>query len=263
VSTVCVADDPTRYLTPPVASGAGDFILHLRISAGLIVGVADWVASHFMGFSPLEEWVAKPLAGDWDAMDRASDAWRNSGRALGAVTTNVNGLPGQVGDSWNGASKDQWATLQAKVSQALGPLPDACVAMGEFAAALGDMARAIAKLIAGALGMLADKGVEIAAEAISVYLSPLLAIDVPIFVTMAVQRAKAIFDAIKEFYETVTQALTIADAIEAALAALTLLSTSLRAAGAASAAASATTRTSTRSAASPSPAGGGGAGGGW
>jgi hypothetical protein len=156
MSTISAVDDPLTYLQPPVGSGTGSSIWQLRLKCGLLIGAADAVVSAFTGWSPLERWVFEPFAGDWDAFDRAGAAWRNGGKSIGAVAANINALPGQVGDSWNGQAMDAWADLQTKITDAIGSLPEACDAMGEFAEALADMARAIVDLIAEILGIIGD-----------------------------------------------------------------------------------------------------------
>jgi uncharacterized protein YukE len=270
MSAVRAAEDPTRYLSPPVPQGSGQFITQLRISAGPIVGAGDWFASTFMGFSPLAEWVAKPLGGDWEAMDKAADAWRNTGRALGAVSSNIGALPGQVGDSWNGASKDKWAALQAKLVQEIGPLPDACVAMGEFASALAEMARAIAELIGQALEMLAEEAVCYLIDlAIPVVGEVIAAAETPVFVARTLLKARDIMESIKTFLEVSNK---VKDPVERIKDVLTILAALAHALQAANAAVEATNRISDPPASAGVGAGagssgvagsGGGAGGGW
>ena len=156
MSTVCAVDDPLVYLQPPSVAGSGSYIWSLRLRCGLLIGGADAILSAITGFSVLEEWVFKPFAGDWDAFDRSGVAWRNASKAIGAVKTNVIALPGQVGSEWNGQTRDAWATLQTKITDAVGPLPDACEAMGEFTEALAEMARAIVELVAEIMGIIGD-----------------------------------------------------------------------------------------------------------
>ncbi len=156
MTAISAVEDPLTYLQPPTATGSGTYIWSLRLKCGLLIGGADAVISAITGFSPLNEWVFKPFGGDWDAFDRSGGAWRNAGKSIGAVSSNIKALPGQVGDSWNGDAMDAWANLQKKITDSIGSLPEACDAMGEFAEALADMARAIAELIAEILGILGD-----------------------------------------------------------------------------------------------------------
>lgn len=148
MTTIAPTEDPTSYLTAPNVPGAGSFIWKLRLEAGVIIGGVDTVISAITGFSPLEEWVAKPLGGDWEALDRGSVAWKNAGKSVSAVARNIESLPGQIGDQWQGEAAIEYGVAQGKLSTALSELPDACNSLSEMCAALADMAQAIASFVA-------------------------------------------------------------------------------------------------------------------
>lgn len=149
-------DDPGAYLVAPVASGSGDYIWELRASAGLVLGGIDWAVSHFAGFSPLEEWVGKPLAGDWNALDRGAAAWTNSGKAVKAVSMNLKHLPDAISDDWQGEAADAFDRAQAKLGQTLEPIPGACDAIAEMCTALAELAKTITEAILAIANAIAD-----------------------------------------------------------------------------------------------------------
>jgi uncharacterized protein YukE len=173
VTTIAPVDDPRSYLTAPgAAPGAGMEIWSLRMQCGIIIGGVDAVIAAITGFSPLEEWVFKPLGGDWDALDKGAVAWTSAGKAAKAVSTNLHSLPGQIGDSWTGATADEFAKAQAKVASSIVPLPGACDSLSQMCTALAEMAKSIAEFVAQilsdlsawALKMIVSAAVPVAGE---------------------------------------------------------------------------------------------------
>jgi uncharacterized protein YukE len=165
-------DNPSSYLTSPANPGSGMFIWQLRMQCGVVIGGVDGVISAITGFSPLEEWVFKPLAGDWNALDRGAVAWSSAGRAVQAVANNIDALPGQIGDAWSGAAFTSFANAQATIASNLKELPGSCDAMSEMTSTLADLARTIAEFVAmiikalshWAMKMLASAAVPIAGQ---------------------------------------------------------------------------------------------------
>jgi uncharacterized protein YukE len=156
------------FLQEPFASGTADRIWGLRESAGPIVGGVDWALSMLLNFSPLEEWVAKPLGGDWSALDRGAVAWTNAGKAVAAIAENLEYLPGATSDAWQGETATAFGRAQHKVSSALKPIPGACDSMSEMCTALADMAQAIAEFSISILVAVAEFAVEFIAALSSV-----------------------------------------------------------------------------------------------
>jgi uncharacterized protein YukE len=172
MTSIVPTDDPTSYLVSPENPGSGMFIWQLRMECGIVIGGLDAVISAITGFSPLEEWVFKPLAGDWNALDRGAVAWSSAGRATKAVANNIDALPGQIGDAWQGGANASFSNAQAKIASAVHELPGSCDAMSEMVTALADLARTIAEFVAmiikaiseWALKMLASAVVPVAGE---------------------------------------------------------------------------------------------------
>jgi methyl-accepting chemotaxis protein len=154
--TLTPTHDPRGYLSSPSVPGDGAFVGQLEQKAGPIIGGLDGVIHSITGFSPLAEWVIKPFAGDWNALDRGAVAWTGAGKAMTAIGDNVKSLPKQIGDSWTGETADAFTRAQAKVCTAITHLPASCDAMSKMCAALASAAKAIAEFVAELLGDLAD-----------------------------------------------------------------------------------------------------------
>ncbi|MDQ1204773.1 hypothetical protein [Microbacterium sp. SORGH_AS_0862] len=105
--------DPTSYLVTP--SSDVNMMEDLRWKAGLILGSVDYVAELILGFSILQEYVYKPLAGDWKRIDGASQAWTHEGRAMMELASNFSGLPGQM-DQWEGEASLRFGATAGLVS---------------------------------------------------------------------------------------------------------------------------------------------------
>ncbi|WP_010205902.1 WXG100-like domain-containing protein [Salinibacterium sp. PAMC 21357] len=144
--TVSPMYDPMSYLSYPAAN-SGDRIGQIRESAGFALGAIDWAVNLFAGFSPLEEWVSKPLGGDWSALDRGAVAWTNVGKSIDAVSDNIRHLPDGLGDAWQGETARAFAGAQYKVATAIEPVAGACDAMSQMCTALADMAQAITEFV--------------------------------------------------------------------------------------------------------------------
>lgn len=141
-------------------------IWQLRMQCGLIIGGVDGVISAITGFSPLEEWVFKPLGGDWDALDKGAEAWKNAGKAADAIANNVASIPGQIGDSWTGAAANEFGRAQTKLSSVIRPLRGTCDSLGQMCSALAEMARAIAAFVAEILSDLSAWAMKMLASAV-------------------------------------------------------------------------------------------------
>ena len=156
--------DPSRYLTSPDIGAGSVAIWQLRIKCGLVIGGLDTVVDAIAHFSPLQEWVFKPLGGDWDALDRGAVAWQNAGKAANAIKENIESLPKQIGDSWQGKTQQSFARSQKTLAAAIEPLPAACEAMAQFCTGLADMARAIAEFVVDIITALTEFMIEMLAS---------------------------------------------------------------------------------------------------
>jgi uncharacterized protein YukE len=163
VSTVSVQVSATSELQPP--KGGSDPMDGLRTQAGLF-GIADSIVHMLTGFSPLQEWVFKPVAGDWTALSKGADAWRNTAKASQQLARVIDSFPSQVGQDWQGATADAWQKANAQAVQLFQQYPDQCQKLATTYDAIAQAAQAIAGLIADILSQLgsiiAQAGIEAA-----------------------------------------------------------------------------------------------------
>ncbi|GIG27309.1 hypothetical protein [Cellulomonas denverensis] len=145
--SISAVSDPLAALSTPT-SDSENYIWLVRAKCGVVAGGIDGVIAWLTGFSPLNEWVFKPLAGDWVGLDKGSSAWANAGKAASAITENLRELPAQIGDGWCGEPAQAFKQSMKKIDRELNELPSACAQMSEMVAAISDAAKAIADLIA-------------------------------------------------------------------------------------------------------------------
>jgi uncharacterized protein YukE len=107
----------------------------------------------------------KPFAGDWDAFDKGADAWRQVGKALDSVASNIAALPAMVSEEeWQGQARDAWASAQLAISQQVQPLPEACDAMAQYCEALSELAKGIIEFVLSSLQWAVETVLRILAE---------------------------------------------------------------------------------------------------
>lgn len=153
---------PVDALTAPGA--AEDYMDSVRSSCGIVAGSIDGFINYVSGFSPLEEWVFKPLAGDWKALDQGVEAWRNAGKSAEIMKNNINVISGQLGEGWQGQGRTEFDGFQSRLTSALEPLPAAAGKMAEMTAAISDTAKAVADLIAAVINELVSFAIEMLAS---------------------------------------------------------------------------------------------------
>lgn len=93
----------------------------LRWSAGAILGGIDWVAEKVIGYSILDRCIYEPFAGDWQAIFRASQAWKHAGEASFEVARNNAGLVAFTPTKWDGLSGNSFrGAMGAAAAASLG-----------------------------------------------------------------------------------------------------------------------------------------------
>lgn len=208
--TVIAGSDPTAALIEPTSSST-DYMWTIRIECGVVAGGIDALITSLTGFSPLQEWVFSPLAGDWVALDKGASAWANAGNAAQAIKDNVNGVPKQMGDGWRGPAADEFAASQTKIVDALADLPEACHQMSEMASAISEAAKAVADVIALVIDELVQFGIEMVA---SLAVPVAGEVAMPVWITKLVVKVAAwstkISKAIAAFGRLVVKLITLA-----------------------------------------------------
>lgn len=215
--------DARAFLVAPSTQGAGMTVDQLRSQAGVIVSTIDSAIEEITGFSILQEWIAKPLAGDWDAFARGANAWEAAGKAIGGVAQNMMSLPGQIGTQWTGEAALAFSGSQIKVAGALTVFQPLSTGMKQWCTALTEMAGYLAKMIMSAIKELSYKVAGMLAAAATV----IGAVSVPGWVASIAQsvmswmkRIKEGIEMFKKFVEMVKQ---IVDAVQRAVQAIQLL----------------------------------------
>ena len=154
--------DPVSYLVPPDLGQSP--IEDLRWSAGLILGGIDWVAEQFLGFSILEDWVLKPLGGDWQAIGRSSIAWGNASTSYLHMAQNFTGLPETTLD-WQGAAAEAFRVSMGLVAAGLVGLSSAYGYISSLVGTVASVAKNACALIGAILSWISVKLLRLAAEA--------------------------------------------------------------------------------------------------
>lgn len=154
--TLAAAADPVSYLKAPKGS-SGLSPDDLRREAGVLAAIIDGTVQMFTGMSILKEWVAKPLAGDWDAFGRAGDAWQHAGKAVSAVSDNMLAIKPQVSDVWSGQAAVSFFVGQAEIAGKMAIFQPLAHGMKYWFEGLIQLAGWIAKLIMSAIKELSYK----------------------------------------------------------------------------------------------------------
>lgn len=155
--------DASSYLVPGQAPE--NPVQDLRWNAGALLGGIDWVAEKFLGFSILDRCVYHPLAGDWQSIYRASQAWSHAGDAVGAIARNHAGLVASTPATWQGESGDAFRAAMATLTYGAYELSGAYAVASGLVQKLATVCKLACVAIGAALNLIANKLMKMAAEA--------------------------------------------------------------------------------------------------
>ncbi|MGI8701066.1 MAG: hypothetical protein ACR2JU_07645 [Nocardioidaceae bacterium] len=155
--------DASSFLVSP--SNPDNFVQDLRWSAGILLGSIDWVAEKFIGFSILDRCVFHPLAGDWQGIYRASEAWKHAGDAAMGIAKNHAGLVASTGATWQGQSGTAFRGAMTSVSGACIGLSSAYAYAGGLVKTISTVCKVACIGIGAGLQFIANKLLKMAAEA--------------------------------------------------------------------------------------------------
>lgn len=155
--------DASTYLVPPQAPE--NPVQDLRWSAGALLGGIDWVAEKFIGFSILDRCVFHPLAGDWQGIYRAAEAWQHCADASTAIGRNHVGLVASTPTGWEGLSGNSFRGAMTTVAGGALGLGAAYDYAGGLVKTLSKVCKLACTGIGMALRFIADKLLKMAAEA--------------------------------------------------------------------------------------------------
>lgn len=155
--------DATSYLVAP--SNPENPVQDLRWSAGAILGGIDWAAEQFLGYSILDRCIYHPFAGDWEAIFRASEAWKHCGDACYALARNHAGLVASTSQTWQGSSGHAFRASMTSVSGGALGMQYAMGYAGDLIKKISTACKLAATGIGMALNFIVNKLLKLAAEA--------------------------------------------------------------------------------------------------
>jgi hypothetical protein len=223
-SSVSERSDVSSYLVPPVTMTSE--MDSLRWSAGPLLGGIDWIVEKLCGFSVLEDVIMKPLAGNWEEIDKASIAWGHLSKGLTEMGSNYTGLPGMTTQSWTGATAELFRAAMAAMGSAIAGLSYATDYVSGLVGTVATVSRLAASGIGAILNALSVKLLRIASAAALPVVGWLAAgLDAAVLVTQIFKWVKRIYalinlivDAVSDFIDArgklVDAAFIIEDLVE-------------------------------------------------
>lgn len=197
--TIAEAVDPTTALTAPHSDADANFATELRTNCGLLLGGLDWLIEQIFDYSPLQEWVIKPFAGDWVQLRQAQGGWANAALASQAVGDNFVALVGQTTESWQGESGDAFRARMTSLGDGFGEYAHGCTQLGEVAGGLINVAKSTASVISIAVGFIGQQLERLAVEmAVPVVGWIAGGFDLAAHAAPMLDRARKIFEALKK-----------------------------------------------------------------
>lgn len=192
------------FASAPSDSIGTDAIQNVRNSIPPEIGVVDGIVNWLVGFSPLNEWVIKPFAGDWTAIGHGAQAWATVGAAMSTIEQTLQTFPGQIGDSWQGEAATAWKSANAKVASSAQPLSGECQSMSAACVSAINFAESIVTLVINIVYELCQRGEQIAeATSVPVVGEVVDAGEIAAFIAEAIGWAQQIEAAIQAFTELV------------------------------------------------------------
>lgn len=144
--------DPTTALVAPAGEGS-DITAQLEMAAGPLLGGLDALVNKFFHVSPLTELI-RPISGDWEALGKASEAWKSASAATKGVSGNYEALPAQTTEAWTGDAADAFRARMASIAEGHGKYATACDQMSQLANGLCEVAKSTANVIAIVIGFI-------------------------------------------------------------------------------------------------------------
>ncbi|WP_121251228.1 hypothetical protein [Nocardioides ferulae] len=157
-----VVDASSFLVAPQVPENP---VQDLRWSAGALLGGIDWVAEQFLGYSILDRCVYEPLAGDWEGLYRASEAWAHAGSATSAVARNHAGLVAASPRGWQGLSGNAFRVAMTGLAGAALGLGTAFETAAGMVKNISTACKLACAGIGAALRFIANKLLKMAAQA--------------------------------------------------------------------------------------------------
>lgn len=152
--TIAEKVDASSALLPP-ASTEGNFVEDLEANSGLVLRPILWFIRQAFGVSPIEELV-KPIAGDWNQLSKAKDAWGRTELACAGVGQNFAGLETSTAD-WEGPAAEAFRTRMGTLGENYTKYGTGCNQIARLVEALIDVTKSVASTIATVIGFIVDE----------------------------------------------------------------------------------------------------------
>ncbi|GAA3591852.1 hypothetical protein GCM10022198_14730 [Klugiella xanthotipulae] len=153
--TITAPADPVSCLSLP-RNGPDNFLHDTVVELQGWMRPVDWVLSEVISWSPIEEWIVKPLGGDWGAMQLAADAWTGVGKAIAATAENLESIPAQLVGRWEGQAASAFMQQNQAVAERLADYPDVCFSIAEFLENLIRLMKAALAVIVNTINLLIE-----------------------------------------------------------------------------------------------------------
>ncbi|MDR1188097.1 MAG: WXG100 family type VII secretion target [Bifidobacteriaceae bacterium] len=149
----CASGDVQASLTAVSApkSNLGDELLSALSPAAALL---NQVSRYLLSFDPMDEWVVKPLFGDWGQLNAAAQAWQNSGQAVDTLIQNFKSVSARAGEEWEGQAADACMERVREFVQTMDAYPDAAAELAEMLEAVVQAADALGTIITSAIDIL-------------------------------------------------------------------------------------------------------------
>ncbi len=182
-----------------VSGADGTFALTLRANAGLLLGGVDWFAQETFGVSPLQDWVIKPFAGDYEALQKAAKGWVAAGQAASGVGMNFKAMTSQSVDAWQGEAGDKFRERMESVAENYAQYAEGCAEIGKVADGLNNVSKSAAMVVSMVVGFVGDLLERLIVEASVPVIGWLAgAADVGLHIKEFWSKARAAYEAIEK-----------------------------------------------------------------
>lgn len=189
-----------------VSGADGNFALELRANAGLLLGGVDWFAEKTFGVSPLQEWVIKPFAGDYNALEKATKGWGHAADASAGVGMNFKAMTTQSAQPWQGEAGNKFRERMETVSESYAQYAEGCGEIGKVAQGLSEVSKSAASVVSIAVGFVGDLLERLIVEASVPVIGWLAgAADVGLHIKEFWTKAKAAYQAIEKAVNAVRE----------------------------------------------------------
>lgn len=111
---------------PPVKGLGGKLTKGTFSAARIAIGIIDAVCGALNLPNPIDEFLRKPFAGDWDAMQTTAAQWKQIAAELEQIRSALQQTQNEAQQFWEGKVADAYALRNQQAQQVLSVAPSAC-----------------------------------------------------------------------------------------------------------------------------------------